>query len=100
MDRYDLKERLFVDSFPENFLAIEKSSRQPRAIKRILFKQDDMTFREFHVHSSLNHPHIIQCYEGFLHESYADFVIEFPTGGTLRDYLNNKTITPEKQLLS
>jgi aurora kinase, other len=76
------------------------------AIKRVLketikrYNMVDRFVEEIKLHSRLNHPNIVKFYGFFEEEDSICLVLEYLSGGTLFDYLNELGCLPLKDALS
>lgn len=100
MQLYDNKYLFIKDlgsgGFGKVFLAKEKVSNRLVAIKQLLNKnkseQEDI-IHEIETISKFENPNIVTYYHHFYQENVLYLVMEFCSGGTLRDKISNKEVT-------
>ena len=100
MQLYDNKYSFIKDlgngGFGKVFLAKEKVSNRYVAIKQLLnsnkSEQEDI-IHEIEIVSKFENPNIVTYYHHFYEENVLYLVMEFCSGGTLRDKISNKEVT-------
>lgn len=100
--RYRTGEVLGEGAYSTVKLAINKVSGQRAAVKIVsrpdISKEDEVALRqEVEIMQSLNHPHIVHCFDFFEEERYYYLVLEFMEGGELFDRIVKKTVYNEKE---
>tara|TARA_R110000868_G_scaffold363678_1_gene626009 strand:+ start:11429 stop:13147 length:1719 start_codon:yes stop_codon:yes gene_type:complete len=101
MQLYDNKYSFIKDlgsgGFGKVFLAKEKVSNRYVAIKQLLSnnksEQEDI-IHEIEIVSKFENPNIVTYYHHFYEEEVLYLVMEFCSGGTLRDKILNNKVTP------
>ena len=101
MHLYDNKYSFIKDlgngGFGKVFLAKEKVSNRYVAIKQLLntnkSEQEDI-IHEIEIVSKFENPNIVTYYHHFYEENILFLVMEFCSGGTLREKISNKEVTP------
>jgi serine/threonine protein kinase len=105
MTLYDNKYHFIKDlgngGFGKVFLAKEKVSNRFVAIKQLLntnkSEQEDI-IHEIEIISKFENPNIVTYYHHFYEEDILFLVMEFCSGGTLRDKISNNKVTPAEAI--
>lgn len=105
MTLYDNKYSFIKDlgngGFGKVFLAKEKVSHRYVAIKQLLntnkSEQEDI-IHEIEIVSKFENPNIVTYYHHFYEEDVLYLVMEFCSGGTLRDKISNNKVTPAEAI--
>lgn len=105
MQLYDNKYSFIKDlgngGFGKVFLAKEKVSNRFVAIKQLLntnkSEQEDI-IHEIEIISKFENPNIVTYYHHFYEEDILFLVMEFCSGGTLRDKISNNKVTPAEAI--
>lgn len=105
MTLYDNKYSFIKDlgngGFGKVFLAKEKVSHRYVAIKQLLntnkSEQEDI-IHEIEIVSKFENPNIVTYYHHFYEEEVLYLVMEFCSGGTLRDKILNNKVTPAEAI--
>ncbi len=96
LGRYIITQSLSDGSLAKVYLAHHEKSKRKVAIKLLLSKPDpdkksQQQFRQqVEQITTLKHPHILPVNEFGLFKEYPYIVVEYLTGGTLRDWLDNR----------
>jgi len=100
-ERFALQRKLAQGGFGEVYEAFDRERQTAVAIKRLRrwggtrlrrFKQE---FRQI---AGLRHPHLVKCYELFLHDDEAFFTMELVHGFSLLDWLRTTRPAPSTLL--
>lgn len=96
-NKYSYIKDLGSGGFGKVFLAKEKVSNRLVAIKQLLntnkSEQEDI-IHEIEIVSKFDNPNIVSYYHHFYEEDILYLVMEFCSGGTLRDKISNDQVTP------
>jgi pentatricopeptide repeat protein len=100
-NRYSFIKDLGNGGFGKVFLAKENVSNRYVAIKQLLntnkSEQEDI-IHEIEVVSKFENPNIVTYYHHFYEEEVLYLVMEFCSGGTLRDKISNNKVTPAEAI--
>jgi serine/threonine protein kinase len=100
-NRYSFIKDLGNGGFGKVFLAKEKISNRYVAIKQLLntnkSEQEDI-IHEIEIVSKFENPNIVTYYHHFYEEEVLYLVMEFCSGGTLRDKISNNKVTPAEAI--
>lgn len=100
-NRYSFIKDLGNGGFGKVFLAKEKISNRYVAIKQLLntnkSEQEDI-IHEIEIVSKFENPNIVTYYHHFYEEDVLYLVMEFCSGGTLRDKILNNKVTPAEAI--
>lgn len=105
-DRYELGSLVSSGGFGEVFLGLDRLTGQPVAIKRLrpdlVAKRPDLVerfLREGEALSQLSHPNIVRMLADFERDGQRYLVMEYMTGGTLRELLDRENRLSLQQVL-
>ena len=100
-NKYSYIKDLGSGGFGKVFLAKEKISNRYVAIKQLLntnkSEQEDI-IHEIEIVSKFENPNIVTYYHHFYEEEVLYLVMEFCSGGTLRDKILNNKVTPAEAI--
>ena len=100
-NKYSFIKDLGSGGFGKVFLAKEKISNRYVAIKQLLntnkSEQEDI-IHEIEIVSKFENPNIVTYYHHFYEEEVLYLVMEFCSGGTLRDKILNNKVTPAEAI--
>ncbi|MBF2707745.1 FHA domain-containing serine/threonine-protein kinase [Flavobacterium soyangense] len=100
-NKYSYIKDLGNGGFGKVFLAKEKVSHRFVAIKQLLntnkSEQEDI-IHEIEIVSKFENPNIVTYYHHFYEEDVLYLVMEFCSGGTLRDKISNNKVTPAEAI--
>ncbi len=104
--KYIIEERLGRGGMAEVFKAVQPNLNRSVAIKIMhAYLADDPNFltrfkREAHAMAAIEHPNIVRVYDFEAHDDYYYIVMEFLSGGTLKERIDRLSISGESMPLA